>query len=240
MLLPVIKEVISISLSSVPCHVALAIQFALDGRTGLFYDSGTMIRCYRDYLTYLEADRLALGHKRWTLKAFLLDDVWRFERCMRRLEYLTNCHRVSLRRVWAWWRYRRIGRRLGFLIPINVFGPGLSIAHRGTIVVSDAARIGANCRLHVCVNIGTKAGYTGAAPQIGANCYIAPGAKIFGPITIGDNVVIGANAVVNKSFPKGNLTIGGIPARQISTKTSLDLGSHGCHPASISMPARTP
>jgi serine O-acetyltransferase len=70
------------------------------------------------------------------------------------------------------------------------------------------------------VNIGTEAGKADAAPTIGDNCYLGPGAKIFGPITIGPSTVVGANAVVNKSFPEGNQTLGGIPAKKISDKSS--------------------
>lgn len=54
-------------------------------------------------------------------------------------------------------------------------------------------------------------------PTIGNNCYIGPGAKIFGKIKIGDNVAIGANAVVNKDFPDG-VTIAGVPAKIVSNK----------------------
>ena len=43
---------------------------------------------------------------------------------------------------------------------------------------------------------------------------------MFGKINIGSNMAIGANSVVNKSFPTGNATIAGIPARVISEKTS--------------------
>jgi serine O-acetyltransferase len=60
--------------------------------------------------------------------------------------------------------------------------------------------------------------------MIGDNCYIGPGAKIFGAIEIGPDVAIGANAVVNKSFPGGGVTLGGIPARVISQS-----GSGGLH-----------
>jgi len=178
-----------------------------------------MIKSYQDYREYLEADRISLG-KKYAIRSLLLDDIWRFQRLMRRLEYLTNCKRRSLFRFVTAYRYRLQSRRLGFSIPINTFGPGLSIAHRGTIVVNRSAKIGANCRLHVCVNIGTEAGESNAAPNVGDNCYIAPGVKMFGKIEIGSNVAIGANAVVNKSFPEGNATIGGVPARRISDRTS--------------------
>lgn len=181
-----------------------------------------MIKSHKEYLQYLEADRISLNRKK-TLGAILFDDIWRFQRLMRKVEYLTNCKKNFFIKMFFAWRYRATGKKLGFSIPINVFGPGLSIAHEGTIVVNRGARVGANCRLHVCVNIGTAAGKSADAATIGDNCYIAPGVKIFGKVDIGPNMAIGANAVVNKSFPEGNATIGGIPARVISKKTSEGL-----------------
>ena len=178
-----------------------------------------MINSYNDYLTYLDADRISLN-VRYCLRSLLFNDIWKFQRLMRKLEYLTNCRKNKIKRLFTAYRYRNLGRKLGFTIPINVFGPGLSIAHAGTIIVSRGAEVGANCRLHVCVNIGTAAGKSFDAPRIGNNCYIGPGAKLFGPITIGNNTAIGANSVVNKSFPDGNVTIGGVPAKIISNKSS--------------------
>lgn len=104
---------------------------------------------------------------------------------------------------------------LGFTIPINTCGAGLSIAHVGTIVINGKVRIGENCRIHVCVNIGASAQNSHAVPVIGDNCYIGPGAKLYGDIQLGNNVAIGANAVVNKSF-EGNCILAGIPAKVIS------------------------
>lgn len=60
-------------------------------------------------------------------------------------------------------------------------------------------------------------GENGKAPTIGDNCFIGPGAKLFGDIKIGDNVAIGANAVVNKDFGD-NVTIAGVPAKVESKK----------------------
>lgn len=73
------------------------------------------------------------------------------------------------------------------------------------------------------VNIGTAAGTSGCAPQIGNNVYIGPGAKIFGPIHIADGIAIGANAVVNKDCLQENVTLRGVPARIISYKGSQGL-----------------
>ena len=108
---------------------------------------------------------------------------------------------------------------LGFSIPINVFGPGLCIAHRGTIIINKNVRVGENCRIHACTNIGSNRNEA-SAPQIGNNVYIGPGAKIFGNILIADNIAIGANSVVNNSFYEKGISIAGIPAKKISTKGS--------------------
>ena len=178
-----------------------------------------MISSRSDYLKDLEADRISLGISK-KYPAAVVSEIYRFQIQLRKLELAINCSRNPLRILWRRFFFRRISVKLGFSISPNTFGPGLSIAHRGTIVVNGGARIGANCRIHVDVNIGTEAGKSSAAPKIGDNCYIGPGAKLFGDIEIGPNTVIGANAVVNKSFPEGNQTLGGVPARVISSKTS--------------------
>lgn len=170
---------------------------------------------------YLEEDRVALNKKRKKPRV-IGDEVWRFQILLRKEEYHFNSGNRWRAQIYKAIRHR-LGVNLGFSIPINVFGPGLSIAHYGPIVVNKNCKIGANCRVHVGVNIGTKAGEEGQAALIGKNAYIGPGVKIFGKIEIGDNIAIGANAVVNKSFPQGNCTIGGVPAKLISDKTSEGL-----------------
>lgn len=118
----------------------------------------------------------------------------------------------------AWNLFETESQRFGFSIPCDVIGPGLSIVHYGTIVISQGCKIGSNCRIHAGVNIGANGGEFEAA-RIGNNVYIGPGAKIIGKIDIGDGVVIGANAVVNKDVPSG-VTVGGIPAKVISNNNS--------------------
>ena len=184
-----------------------------------------MIASYQDFLDYREADRIALRRERSI--HMLYDEVWKFQRLMRRVEYLSNCKKHKgvlwrlVHKVYSL-RFHAQSVRCGFDIPPNVFGPGLSIAHRGTIVVHPNARIGANCRLHVDVVIGTRPGPVDLVPTIGDNCYIGPGAKIFGDVVIGDNTAIGANSVVNRSFAQGNMTIAGAPARQVSEVDSRE------------------
>lgn len=116
-------------------------------------------------------------------------------------------------------RYYRLSVQLGFSIPFDVFGPGLSIAHRGTIIVNKNASVGKNCRIHADTNIGSNREAT-LAPKIGNNVYIGPGAKIFGDVLIADNIAIGANSVVNKSFYEKGISIAGTPAKKINEKGS--------------------
>ncbi len=178
-----------------------------------------MIRTREDLRRYLDADRHNL--RRSGARPSAYDEVWKFQRLLRRVEFLHNTGaNVILRKYWSY-RLHKQSVRCGFEIPLNTFGPGLSIAHRGTIIVHPDARIGANCRIHVEVVIGTRPGPPPEqVPRIGDNCYIGPGAKIFGDVVLGDNMVVGANAVVNGSFPQGHITIAGAPARQISDTPS--------------------
>lgn len=188
-----------------------------------------MILSKNDYLFYVESDRLALGKDK-QFSFYTIDPIWRFQRLLRKTEYFKNCKKTIFDNfVYLFYRFllHRLSIKLGFSIPLNCFGAGLSIAHYGTIVVNSGAKIGENCRIHVGVNIGTEAGFKDKAPKIGNNVYIGPGAKIFGDISIADGVVIGANAVVNKSIFKENITVGGIPAKQISSKSSDGLLTKG-------------
>lgn len=169
---------------------------------------------------YMEADKIVhLSGKEDTF--FLYFGLSRrFYRALRRCEYYSNCGKGIVSRILClYWKmvYRRIGRKMGWDIPINTLGKGTRIMHPGTVVVNGNARIGDYCKIHVCVNIGASKGNK-KAPIIGNSVYIGPGAKIFGDIIIADNVAIGANAVVNHSFTEPSVTIAGIPAKEISKK----------------------
>ena len=191
------------------------------------------IRTREDYRFYLEADRASLEVTRSRPRLFG-DEIWRFERLLRAVEYAENCLTSPL---WAPYRallslrLHRLSTRLGFTIPPNVFGPGLAIAHRGTIVVNSCARVGANCRMHICVNIGSKAGTDLMAPEIGDDVYIGPGTMLFGSIRIADGIAIGANSVVNRSFEEPNITIAGAPARKVADRGSEGLVVRGTEAA---------
>lgn len=108
-----------------------------------------------------------------------------------------------------------LGCKLDIYIPRNVFGPGLIINHLGGIIVNGSAKIGANCRLHGGNCIGNN-GKDSKAAVIGDNFDLGVGAKVIGEVVLGNNVVIGANAVVTKSFDEDNIVLVGIPAKKLA------------------------
>jgi serine O-acetyltransferase len=181
-----------------------------------------MIKSKEEYREYLKADRIALkvniNNFREKLKELVFPNpIWKFQKNLRKLEYYNNCRKGFLSKIYYYYlkyKFRRESIILGFSIPLNVFGPGLSIAHYGTIVVHSQARIGKNCRIHANVNIG-GGGWSHEAPQIGDNVYIGPGTVIYGDIKIGDNVAISANSTVNKTFDENDILIAGSPAKLI-------------------------
>jgi serine O-acetyltransferase len=177
-----------------------------------------MIQTKEELKYYLKADETALRMPQMTFKWYLKElifpnYIWRFERLLRKCEYYKN-KQLFLFYVIHYFIFRRLSVRLGFSIPLNVFGPGLAIVHYGTIVVSANAKIGANCRIHPSTCIGAAGGLS-TAPQIGDNVYIGPGVKIYGEISIGNNIAIAPNAAVCNSFLDDNQLIGGVPAKQI-------------------------
>ena len=178
-----------------------------------------MIDSKSDLREYMERDRIALGKKKHP--KIIGDYIWKFEILMRYCEYYSNTKSKSVVKWLFLFMYKRVSLKLGFSIPINVFGPGLSIAHYGTIVVNPTARIGKNCRIHEGVTIGATNGDTRSA-QIGDNVFIGSGAKVIGNISIAPDVAIAANAVVVTNIQEAGTTWGGIPAKKISNKDSHD------------------
>lgn len=90
-------------------------------------------------------------------------------------------------------------------------GPGLYIQH-GISTVIEAEKIGENCWVTQQVTIGPGEGLN--LPTLGNNVHVFPGAKILGKVTIGDNVRVAANAVVEEDVPP-DCTVAGVPARII-------------------------
>ena len=181
-----------------------------------------MITSKKQLKEVLLADAKA-NSRRTIAPKFLGDDLWKFIVAMRKLDFYSYQKRKNKLCLIPWvyykLRYRKLSLRLGFSIPYHAIGAGLGLMHYGTIVINSNVKIGKNCKIQTCVNIGATGG-SKAAPQIGDNVYIGPGAKLVGDITIADGVCIGAGAVVVKSIEEPNTTWAGVPARKISDNSS--------------------
>ena len=102
----------------------------------------------------------------------------------------------------------RVGRRLKF-------------EHFGGIIISGDTVIGDDVIIRNGVTIGLRNTGKPGAPRIGNRVDIGTGAKVLGMISIGDDAVIGANAVVLCDVPPGSLAVG-IPARIIDRRTRIN------------------
>lgn len=123
--------------------------------------------------------------------------------------------------------YVLIAKPLEIILGVNIhtdaeIGKGLYIGHVGGIWIGPV-KMGENCNIsqEVAIGIGGQGEFRGI-PCIGDRVYIGPGAKVYGKISIGNNVAIGANAVVSKSLPENAVAVGN-PARIVSYEGSAGM-----------------
>lgn len=99
----------------------------------------------------------------------------------------------------------------GISLPAQAtIGKGLRIHHFGGIFLHSDVVMGEGCTIYQGVTLGDLGGW-GGVPRVGNRVLIGAGAKVVGPIEIGDNCRIGANAVVRTSVPPGCIAVG-VPA----------------------------
>lgn len=180
-----------------------------------------MINSKKDYLSYIYQDKIALG-KTYDKPHIIHDEIWKFERLLRKAEYYKNCKNHGITKIFSafiQFKYYRARLKYGVYIPLNVFGPGLSLAHLTSIVVNGNCLVGKNCRIQEGVTLGATNG-SNKAPILGDNIFLGSGSKVIGNIKISNDVAIGANAVVVKSVEQSGVTLGGCPAKIISSNDS--------------------
>jgi serine O-acetyltransferase len=134
-------------------------------------------------------------------------------------------HRLS-HRLWGWqlrWLARLLAQVARWLTGIEIH-PGAKIGRRFFIdhgmgvVIGETAEIGDDCTLYHGVTLGgTTWRKEKRHPTLGNNVVVGAGAKILGPITVGDNARVGSNSVVVKDVPAG-ATVVGIPGRVIGPR----------------------
>jgi serine O-acetyltransferase len=143
-------------------------------------------------------------------------------------------HRVS---HWLWRHHRTLLGRLCSALtawltgvdihPGAVLGPGLFIDHASGVVIGETAEVGADVTIYHGVTLGGTSLQRGKRhPTVGDRVTIGAGAKVLGPITIGHDSRIGANAVVVRPVPPDSVVVG-VPGQVIHRK----------HPRAATAPA---
>ena len=134
-------------------------------------------------------------------------------------------HRLS-HRLWGWrlhWLARMLSQLGRWLTGIEIhpgakIGKRFFIDHGMGVVIGETAEIGDDVTLYHGVTLGgTTWRKEKRHPTLGNNVVVGAGAKILGPIIVGDNARVGSNSVVVKDVPAG-ATVVGIPGRVMSPK----------------------
>ena len=138
-------------------------------------------------------------------------------------------HRIA-HRLWRW-RLKLLARLLSQLTrwltgieihPGATIGNRFFIDHGMGVVIGETAEIGDDCMLYHGVTLGgTSWKKKKRHPTLGKGVVVGAGAKILGPIVIGDNARVGCNAVVVNDVPAG-ATVVGIPGRIVTPKDDAD------------------
>jgi serine O-acetyltransferase len=136
-------------------------------------------------------------------------------------------HRIN-HRLWRWrlhWLARFLAHmtRWGTGIEIHPgarIGRRLFIDHGHGVVIGETAEVGDDCTIYHGVTLGGTSWQEGKRhPTLGHRVVVGAGAKILGPICIGDDARVGSNAVVVKDVSVG-MTVVGIPARPINRSSA--------------------
>jgi serine O-acetyltransferase len=138
-------------------------------------------------------------------------------------------HRVVVNRLWrfgARWLARWLAHWSRWLTGIEIH-PGANIGrrvfidHGMGIVVGETAEIGDDCTLYHGVTLGGTSWNKGKRhPTLGRSVVVGAGAKILGPLLIGDGAKVGSNAVVVRDVPPGATAVG-IPARVVTGEGAI-------------------
>lgn len=163
---------------------------------------------YPDYIRTTDDDRFILMH-------FCRDFL--FQHRLRYMVYFRCAKKTRSRLIKLFYEYElfRLCRKYGIEIKTQTeIGPGFVMTHPYNITVSPMARIGRNVNMMKGATIGLSRGKKPGAPVIGDYVYIGINATILGGITVGDDVLIAPNTLVNFDVPSHSIVIGN-PAKVI-------------------------
>lgn len=146
--------------------------------------------------------------------------IYDYIRHLRYVEYYRNSNIIGkIIFLYHWYKYKHLGFKLKMAIYPGTISGGFRIYHAGAYThVGPNVRIGKNCTFVSGVVFGNKTEKEdNRSVTVGDNCYFGNGVTILGPVRIGNNVTVGAHAVVTKDIPDNAIVVG-VPARIIKIK----------------------
>jgi len=179
-----------------------------------------MINSKQDLYEYLRQDGNL--HHPSLLKGFGGSENYQIKLYFRELRYLeyylNNKHKSIINKLLYYYylcKHNRRRLKTNIYVSPNVFGPGINMVHPGFLRADEWVHIGNNCTVLPNVLFGKKSPDINPPDiYVGNDVYISTNVTILGPIRIGNNVTIGAGAVVNKDVPD-NAVVAGVPAKII-------------------------
>lgn len=154
------------------------------------------------------------------LKTHGLQAAYRYTKLYRKVHWYKN-RNAKIRYIIFQYLLLRSSYKYGYQINADVeIGPGLYLGHRGMIIINQGARLGKNINIQAGVTIGQEnRGKRKGAPSIGDNVWIGANAVIVGKIVIGNNVLIAPNSYVNFDIPEDSIVLGN-PAKIIHNENA--------------------
>jgi serine O-acetyltransferase len=174
-----------------------------------------------DYRRFRISDQTSPMHVAFFTQGFAATMNYRISRSVFLNIHIPILRQLLLGFMFLWRKLIEI--TTGIYLPWRAeVGAGLHISHFGHLIINPSTRMGEDCNLSQGVTIGiTHGGKFPGVPQIGNRVYIGPNAVVVGGITIGNDVAIGAGAIVTKPLPDRAVAVGN-PAKVISYKGSFD------------------
>jgi serine O-acetyltransferase len=138
--------------------------------------------------------------------------IFMFISALRQAEYYKS--RNYLCYIWYLRKTNILAERCGYFISPGVLGKGVRLFHQGGVIINLHSVIGDGCLFHGDNCVGNN-GIGNLCPVLGRRVELGIGAKVIGNVTLADDIKVGANSVVTRSFLEPGITIAGIPAEKI-------------------------
>lgn len=175
-----------------------------------------------DLREYLQADRNA-QHISDNFIVRRMNRIYKLKTLLRKCEYHANnkdknlWHKIAY--LIQYMRFRCIERSCCSEIGLNVFGKGLVIWHPERIIINPNARVGEHCSISSGVVIAQA---HDKSPVIGNDVELMIDSAVLGGIVVADHVRIGAKALVLKDIDEPNTTWGGVPAKKLNNRGTIE------------------